>query len=265
MTCKAYFFTHNGIVDHANQDSMLIGSRIVSNEAFGAVCLEKHNSLSNIFAVADGISSSKYSSIASRLALEELRKFVQTTNRFSARSAAERIQEKLANHAVSHPEHRGMGTTLAGVFFENDQAHIFNTGDSRVYLFRNGVLKQLSRDHTQAQRMLDCGEMTPEEFAECSDIYKMLEGYFVAGELEDDELMVSADKIAVQGGDVFLVCTDGLSDTLTDAEILSILSHDESLKEKAETLRKHALPQTRDNLSFILLENIDKSCPQRRI
>lgn len=247
------YFTHHGVKGYDNQDSILIDETLITHDSMRAPKLQEFHRDTLLLAVADGISSSKYSALASKMALESLKHYVATHPSFSSQKAIAYIQDQLSKHAIIHPEHRGMGTTLAGLYFEDGYVAHFNTGDSRVYRISKNTMVQLSKDHTQAQLMLDRGEITVEEFESCSDIYSMLEGYLVAGEMEDDELLVHSDRLQVKNGDLYFICTDGVTDTLKHDQLQQLLTGTENIDQKASKLIDAVMPITQDNLSFIII------------
>ena len=251
---KITYATNNGS-KFDNQDSILIDDVLLNRTSMDRASKKELSKKSFVCAVADGVSSSKHSDLAGKMVLETLKESIDTIPVFSVRKLVYKIQNKLANYAIANRKYGGMASTLAAIYFEDNSAHIFNIGDSRIYLFRDKQFKQLSKDHTQAQRMLDRGEITREEFESSSDIYNMLEGYFVAGELDEDEIPIEYKKMKLEEDDIFLICSDGLSDTVTDQEILQVLE-DSNLNQNQKTnkLLDKAVSFQMDNVSLILIE-----------
>ncbi len=120
-------------------------------------------------------------------------------------AAASEASARIFDHAQREPTLHGMGTTLTGLLFHQDRAHIVHVGDSRCYLFRSGVARQLTNDHSWLNEQVQAGLLTEEE-AEASDL-KHIITRSVGFERE-----VHADVLAVNisPGDSLLLCSDGL-------------------------------------------------------
>jgi protein phosphatase len=153
-----------------------------------------------------------------------------------ARRSLELIEE--ANRAIleranSEPEKRGMGTTLTLLTLGADSTYLFQqVGDSRGYLLRDGDLSQITRDHTVVQQQVDRGALTPEQARDhpLSHILTRALG---------TEATVEADSFGdrARAGDIFLLCSDGLSGMLTDDTIHGILATPtDDLQEVADNL-----------------------------
>jgi protein phosphatase len=229
-----------------NQDSVLVDEYIFNDISFKDIknlSLEKQKS---IFAVADGISASRYSQVVSGLSLKYLREFFSQDN-FIVKKAIFEIQNKLENLSFEKRYLQGASTTLAGVVIDDNKATIFNVGDSRVYILRDKILSSLTNDHTQKYNMLKNNEIYKDEFDNLSDIYNMLENYLVCGEF--DELFVEIKKITLGENDLLFICTDGVSDSLDDVQINSYLV-DEDYKGLFNIVKKTQL----DNFSFIAIK-----------
>lgn len=128
--------------------------------------------------------------------------------------------------AVDEPALRGMGATLVtGLFFE-ERVAIAHAGDSRAYRLRDGILAQVTRDHSVLQEQIDAGLVSQQE-ARHSRIRNLVTRALGV----DAELTVEAHEHAVQEGDLYLFCSDGLSDMLTDEEIAELLAPGVELEE----------------------------------
>ncbi len=133
--------------------------------------------------------------------------------------AVDSSHEELTRIIAESPNFSGMGTTVTAMSWEDDRVAIAHVGDSRAYLLRDGVLQQLTKDHTFVQTLVDAGRITPEEAAvhdKRNLLIKALDGvHSVEPDLSIRE---------VRSGDRFLLCSDGLSGVLTPTEIQEILS-----------------------------------------
>jgi serine/threonine protein phosphatase PrpC/tetratricopeptide (TPR) repeat protein len=118
--------------------------------------------------------------------------------------------------AQANAELRNMGTTVVIVLVRHGKAYVAHVGDSRVYLMRNGELSQVTRDHAKVQMMLEQGILSPEEAENHPDKNVILKAVGHKPELEPE---VQGSPIPVQKGDTFLLCSDGLTDVVSDPEI----------------------------------------------
>ncbi len=188
-----------------------------------------------LFLVADGMGGCNAGEVASRLAVRMvLAEFRQLPLSLPAQEGcsvvlsppAMRLCTAIlkANRAVfeaslQQPEHAGMGTTLVAVLFHGQRAIIASIGDSRVYRFRAGQLEQLTVDHTVLQEQIEFGLITPEQARLMGGRGLITRALGVEPGLE-----VDVQEQALQPGDVFLLCTDGLFDMIADEEIAAILA-----------------------------------------
>jgi serine/threonine protein phosphatase PrpC len=147
---------------------------------------------------------------------------------------------------------KGMGTTAVALKLHGGHAICANAGDSRIYRLRDAVLTQLSRDHTYRQQLLDMGKITQEE------AHSVASNLIVRAIGIDRDVKVDAEVHALQAGDVFLLCSDGLSDMLDDTQIRDVLAGCEFESIALQPLA-HALIAAandaggRDNISVALL------------
>ncbi len=159
-----------------------------------------------------------------------------------------------ANRAIvraseSQPQYRGMGTTVVlGVFF-NNRLTVAHVGDSRMYLLRNGVLEHLTIDHTLLQELVDKGFYTEKEARESLNKNLVTRALGI-----EQEVQVDLREVETQPGDIFLLCSDGLCDMISDEDILVTLkTFGANLQETADNLIRLANENGgRDNISVIL-------------
>ncbi|MGI9132591.1 MAG: Stp1/IreP family PP2C-type Ser/Thr phosphatase [Rhodoferax sp.] len=154
------------------------------------------------------------------------------------------------NSANSNPQSAGMGTTLVMGVFRGDQLLVGHIGDSRCYRFRAGQFDQITKDHSLLQEQIDAGLITPEE-ASTSSIKNLVTR--ALGVEEVVELEINSHR--VEAGDLYLLCSDGLSDMLDDGTIAKIIANHTELGALAAALI-HAANENggRDNISVILAQ-----------
>jgi protein phosphatase len=162
------------------------------------------------------------------------------------------------NAANSQPQYAGMGTTLVMGVFQEARTLIGHVGDSRCYRLRDGNFVQLTRDHSLLQEQLDAGLITPEQaqFATHKNLVTRALGV-------EDTVLLEVNEFRVEEGDLFLLCSDGLSDMLSDQRLAALLVTAGTLDEKARALIDAANDSGgRDNISVILAAA--KSKPVRK-
>lgn len=209
----------------------------------------------NFCLVADGMGGAAAGETASQI-------FVQTTGEIfnqqrvaSQADALERVRKSFINandrildHVKAFPQHRGMGCTAEVLAFSEDTFIVGHIGDSRTYRLRGHHLKQLTRDHSLVQDQLDQGAITLEEARSHTMRNVILRAVGVRPSIEVDTL-----HGPVQPGDLFMLCSDGLTDMVEDQVIASVLALEASPSEKVEqliTLAKQA--GGKDNITVLL-------------
>ncbi len=154
------------------------------------------------------------------------------------------------NAANANAHYSGMGTTLVVGVFRDGKLVLGHIGDSRCYRLRGGVLAQITKDHSLLQEQIDAGLITLEQAA-TSTIKNLVTR---ALGVEDTVLLEVNDHL-VQVGDIYLMCSDGLSDMVDDATIVKIVASPGTLEQKAEQLVATANENGgRDNISVLMIE-----------
>lgn len=144
-----------------------------------------------------------------------------------------------------------MGCTFVSLSFSENTIHIANVGDSRAYVLRDGQLHCISKDHTVAQSMVDSGVVSYEESQKIKEKHQLTQhiGIFP----EEMILEPYSDKIIAKENDIFLLCSDGLTDMLTDNEICDVLLSNAPENEIANNLVESALSKGgKDNVTVIV-------------
>lgn len=212
-----------------------------------------------IYVVCDGMGGAAGGEIASRLAVDTVLHRIETENG-SGGSARDRIHEAIAeaNRAVLERADRepglyGMGTTLVALMVgrgqEPDKALIAHAGDSRCYLFRHGKLSQCTHDHSLVDEQLRLGTMTREE-AERSPFRSVITRAIGTQDTVAEEIL----EIETEPGDVFLLCTDGLTREIPEEAIARVLGAGQDLQRAVERLVEEANEAGgRDNITCLLV------------
>lgn len=229
--------THVGCVRRANEDSIFLAS---DNRCMLAV-------------VADGMGGHAGGAVASQLAVAEYeRAWHESRDGIDGMAAewlvrqAQAANRKIRLEAENNPALKQMGTTLVALLVMDDVAHIAHIGDSRCYHLSSGCFAQLTRDHSVVQQMVDEGALTEEE-AERSPI----RNYLTRSLGSQNEAGIELQSLCLRPGDRLLLCTDGLSNMLSSAEISSFLSEGDSSVVCEEMLALALSRGATDNVSVI--------------
>ena len=239
-TYRSAAVSHVGKIRSDNQDSGYAG---------------KH-----LFVVADGMGGHAGGDVASAIAakrIAEVDKLYTSANdaEFALQSALLAANSLIAETVFDHIELTGMGTTVSGLLRVGDKVALAHIGDSRIYLFRDGTLEQISKDHTFVQRLVDSGRITPEEAAvhpRRAVLMRVLGDVDAAPELDTTVL-------DTRPGDRWLLCSDGLSSYVGDDKMAAILASTPDALDAADLLVKESLDQgAPDNVTVILVD-VDES------
>ena len=228
--------SHTGKVRSNNQDSGYAGS--------------------NLFVVADGMGGHAGGDVASSIAVNRLREldhpFATTGDAEQALQAAITSTATLLIDTVAErPELAGMGTTVSALDFVDDYAVIAHIGDSRIYLFRDDALTQITTDHTFVQRLVDSGRITPEEARYHPRRSVLMR---VLGDMDPDP-EVDTFIMPTQPGDRWLLCSDGLSGVVDDAHTAKTLEQHLPPGRTADLLLKQALDAgAPDNVTVVIVD-----------
>ena len=232
MRVQAGVATDIGKVREGNEDSFLIEPPL--------------------YAVADGMGGHRGGEVASQLALVT----VEQLFRQGQGTLAEQVRE--ANRAVferSSEDRKvtGMGTTLTAAAVRGNEVHLVHVGDSRAYLLRAGALRQLTEDHTLVGRMLKAGEITEAE----AEVHPHRNVLTRALGTEPD---VSVDErdVGMLDGDRLVLCSDGLTNMVTESQIQAILESTTDAQEAADRLVRAANRAGGvDNITVVVLDLLD--------
>ena len=184
------------------------------------------NANRGLFIVADGMGGHAAGEVASEMAVELLARELATIPNEGDRERQARIGDalRLANkniheRTIEETEKHGMGTTVSALILKDGRYFIGQVGDSRVYLLREGELKQLTKDHSYVQEQVDAGVLTQEQarYHPYSNVITRCVGS--ASEVQPDTLVGD-----VRDGDVFLLATDGLTGMVDDRRLFRLLS-----------------------------------------
>lgn len=210
-----------------------------------------------LFAVADGMGGAASGEVASRIFCDTALEVFSGIRQQSEADTVESIQktfqlshEKILSSSQQNPVHKGMGCTAEMAGFCNNNYVIGHVGDSRTYLYRQGQLRQVTRDHSLVQEQIDQGLISKIEARTHSMKHVILRA---VGTSESLALDIIKGKIIP--GDIFLLCSDGLSDMVEDDVIQQTLASSLNLEKKAGQLIDSAKSAGGyDNITVLLCE-----------
>jgi len=202
-----------------------------------------------VFAVADGMGGAQAGEVASRIAAESFEPAVRGDQAPEAylRSIAEGANERIHSLSQNDSTRSGMGTTLTAAIVEGDEVSFAHVGDSRAYLWRDGELRLLTSDHSLVEELRRQGRLTSEQAEDHPQRSIITRALGPEEEVEVDTLTFSA-----RPGDVFLLCSDGLTTMVKDDGIAAALAASESLEQAATRLVEEAnRAGGRDNITVV--------------
>ncbi len=216
-----------------------------------------------LFAVADGMGGAQAGEVASQIAVEA---FAGISDDGEAppedllRRTAQDANQKIFDLAQGDETRSGMGTTLTAALVRGDEISFGHVGDSRAYVFRDGKLKQITNDHSLVEELRRQGRLTRDQAAEHPQRSVITRALGPEPQVQVDTMTFRA-----QPGDVFMLCSDGLTTMLSDEDLLAVLSREADLDRTARRLVKAANDRGgRDNITVVLfrLEGADEGAEE---
>jgi serine/threonine protein phosphatase PrpC len=214
-----------------------------------------------IAVLADGMGGYNAGEVASQMASDRVRNELaarlrplgeapdETELKSALLDAVESANRAVYDAAMNTAEYAGMGTTLVVAVYRADKLWLGHIGDSRAYRLRNGHLEQLTRDHSLLQEQIDAGLITAEQAA-----YSMHKNLVTRAVGVDELVELEIHDHPVEPGDLLLMCSDGLSDMLSDEQIAQLLRSNDSLPAAGAMLVQAAnAAGGRDNIAVVLV------------
>ena len=232
-----------GLVRDGNEDSALISP--------------------NLIAVADGMGGHAGGEVASAIAINTLENLLPVITDASIDidsredlflNISYEVDAEILQVSKEKPELSGMGTTLTALTLSDNKVDLLHIGDSRCYRWRDKKLEKLSYDHTVMQELLDQGRLTPEEVFDHPQ--RSLLTQALMGDSGIDPVLMSYE---IKAGDKFLLCSDGLTNVLSELEITKIIkatSDDQLLDELIKETKAKGAP---DNITIVWAEVVEAS------
>ena len=253
---------HKGLVRGNNEDNFYLDGAFIPRNSVdeGASISGSCRNPYQLYAVCDGMGGADSGEEASYCAVKELAKmkpeYPALTDETTLSTFLRKVSEKVYDEAAARGQHSG--STIAMVLIDGDRIHVSNVGDSRVYRFENDTLTQVSVDHSKVQRLISMGIMTPEQARTDPERHKINQ---YLGMPKDVKISPHFDSTRrLKKGDIYLLCSDGLTDMVEDSQIKMILKSGKDVEDMAGKLVRAALKNGgRDNVTVMVLKVVQVS------
>ena len=254
MTLEYFSATDTGRARNNNEDSVAV------DEESHLVVLADGMGGYNAGEVASGMATTFIQAELGRWLAEASDNASDTDVRRAMDICVDNANRAIFNAANSNPQFAGMGTTLVVAVFRDNRLLVGHVGDSRAYRLRGGRLQQITRDHSLLQEQIDAGLITPEQAAFSANKNLVTRAVGV-----EDTVLLETHPHEVQAGDVYLMCSDGLSDMLDDAGMVQLLLASDSLDAGCRALIDAANDAGgKDNISVVLVRASGGASPASR-
>jgi serine/threonine protein phosphatase PrpC len=220
--------TDTGIQRAGNEDAFLVADLTTGNLGLGAkMSTHRIGERGSLMVVSDGMGGAAAGEIASSMAVKIIREALTKPRSedicAQLRHATETANERIWEYAKENRKLTGMGATLTAVLIHETSAYIAQVGDSRAYLIRGDQGKQLTKDQSLVQMLLDSGAIKPEEAS------SVAQNVIMQALGTSPTVDVAITSVELCRDDLLLVCTDGLSNKVAPEEMRDALRHSESL------------------------------------
>ena len=225
------------------------------NQDYISVSEEPIGNLPNLFLVADGMGGHKAGDLASEYTVakvqEAVSKSMQTIPYQLLKGAFQYANQKLLEKAGESDSYTGMGTTLVAATVKNDAVYVVNVGDSRLYKIGDKI-EQITEDHSLVEEMVRMGEISKEQARNHPDKNIITKAMGVSDTVEPDYFDTDLQK-----GECLLMCSDGLTNMVSDRQIKEIVELRTDLESCAKELIRAANQNGgRDNIAVVLIERV---------
>jgi protein phosphatase len=223
--------THSGQVRTENEDALLV--------------------VGHLYVVADGMGGHNAGEVASAMAIKSLQgAAANIVDEATLNAALDKANEVIYEESMTNHVHHGMGTTLAAMVVFTDTVVVGNVGDARIYRWHEGNLSRITKDHSYVQELVDEGVISLEEARVHPRRNIVTRALGIDGDVE-----ASTSTLPITVGARYVLCSDGLVDEVTDAEIAAILNRHSQAQAAAEALVAAAnAAGGRDNITVIVVD-----------
>lgn len=268
LTTSTFGITDRGLVRETNEDQFLIAelskAMRVCQTSLPEPKVQRGEERAHLYLVADGMGGHQAGERASAIAVAAIEHFTLNTFRWffepdhvGAQKVLEQFQRavkdadaQVTEQAAADPLLKGMGTTITMAFHLGTQVCLVHAGDSRAYLYRDNVLKQMTEDHTLVAELVRKGSVREQDVA--AHPLRHVITNVVGG--PDAGVRVEARAFDVQAGDRLVLCSDGLSEMMTDGQLAGVLAAESEPEAAARQLLAQALTAGgRDNITVVVV------------
>lgn len=229
---RVYQASDVGRVRSVNEDSLAVAERV--------------------YVIADGMGGHAAGEVASRLLVDTVTDYLarlDTIDEQILSAAVDKANAVILQRAGQHPDYRNMGTTATLLYLDDSGDALWaHVGDSRLYLFREGVLRQITRDHSYVEELVESGSITHEEARRHPRKNLLTRAVGVRKSLKVDR-----GNFVVKPQDIFLLCTDGLTNMVAETDIKEILSRPAAPDPARELIESALQAGGADNVSAIVV------------
>lgn len=248
---------HKGRVRQNNEDNFYLDGKLMALKDMdkGGLFKKKCDSSQRIFAVCDGMGGAAAGEEASYTAVHTIgqnRSFIQN---FDKPSVLVNMVRGLSDAVCNVGRRRSAlsGSTLTMCLLKESAIRLIHVGDSRIYRYRDGVLQQMTVDHSEVQRMISLGILTKEDAKEHPKRHVISQYLGISSQDEMIDPGIT-EPLPLKTGDCYMLCSDGLSDMLDDTEIQKIIGQAKNAPDACEALVNQALKNGgKDNVTVMCL------------
>lgn len=225
------------------------GGREHNEDSYGHSCHEG----TITFVVSDGVGGQAGGSMASKTVVEMVRQHAQSLNRTEILNSYQSIEQEILNRQLQYPEYKKMGATVAELRIDTTRHMAIwgHFGDSRIYWIRNGEIIAITSDHSVVKNLVHAGLISEYEAQIHPNKNILLGAFGMAGDAVPE---VIENPVYLADGDVFLLCTDGLWNCVSNNDIIKLLQISSNVEEWVKELElrtRHALLDDKDNYTAI--------------
>ncbi|UTR12094.1 protein phosphatase 2C domain-containing protein [Evansella sp. LMS18] len=223
-----------GLVREKNEDGFLINKQFGRDK--GSLVFDKDDN-NFIIAIADGVGGANAGEVASEYCLQLLSKCSSFIDVSRVDNDIKKIHSELIQYGKDHQQFKGLATTLAGIVYTPEGLLVFYVGDSRVYRFRQGSLEQVTKDHSLVQVLYESGQITKEQ------MWNHPEGHVILQTIGGKNPNIEPSIKELQSplfDDIYLICSDGLSDLVPHDRIEELIGDGQALEETSSNLIEEA-------------------------
>jgi len=249
---NACYVSNTGRVRRNNEDSILVNELLISEADMERTECVRTEGDRLIYIVADGMGGHQKGEVASKTVLNIFKEKNDRVVKEQIMDIMRLAKESLNKIAEIDGQSLGLGTTISGMSLSDVDAFVFNCGDSRVYRLKDREIERITRDDSVVQELADAGIITEDEMR--THPQKNILTSSVIGDLRSDLPTFSVGQLRVKKGEVFLLCTDGVWESMSHSNVDDCLSG-KDLKETVTRLAEKTIESgARDNFSIIALE-----------